>query len=581
MVSQGLKSQQIELWVAKLRSLVVGGSRQAIAQQVPALREELRQLAGDVEAEQTLGTQLQTILTQVAESLEPQRDLDAPLSDEQEQLRQMVEDFRPELTNLLATLDGQLTPEEKTLFKMTAELIENNCRQRQYENALQLLQQSWHKANEIQAEERRTAQRDEEQEQVAEEQEEEPIDLEPLVQAAARQLGNQLAPWGPVLTGSDQVQFAFYGTLLKKFLDAEEFLNALVLIQEWTNTAAALPAQSRERLISELITWEDGGDDATEPEWKAVDSACETIRQTLSGQDLGVAEILEAQRLLDLLPALIESTRAQIATRKGCRAAREQARKTLSESFAKIDKTLHASLQKALEQEAVLKDYISHREKKVAPEGYKAWLQELGEKVQAVQNKMTELAQALAKAAQEQETSEEETEDSADDLPHEIDSPAELLSTVPPLEGEDYVSYLEREAVTDFLGNNWLSQKALATLHQAFVQAEEDEVEDEGGGWTVTNDNPRVYFNDSAALDKAHRIIQKVKNKQTPQDAALGEGCSKPSWYGNMLEIRLTQGGTQLRLIANNLGNNQLEFTEIKSFHATGNSKLGYLNDYF
>ena len=48
-----------------------------------------------------------------------------------------------------------------------------------------------------------------------------------------------------------------------------------------------------------------------------------------------------------------------------------------------------------------------------------------------------------------------------------------------------------------------------------------------------------------------------------------------------MLEIRLTQGGTQLRLTANNLGNNQLAFAEVKSFHAAGDKKLGYLNSYF
>lgn len=40
------------------------------------------------------------------------------------------------------------------------------------------------------------------------------------------------------------------------------------------------------------------------------------------------------------------------------------------------------------------------------------------------------------------------------------------------------------------------------------------------------------------------------------------------------------KGGTQLRLIANNLGDSQIEFTEIKSFHASGDKKAGHLKDY-
>ncbi|MBE9006505.1 DUF4157 domain-containing protein [Fortiea sp. LEGE XX443] len=111
-------------------------------------------------------------------------------------------------------------------------------------------------------------------------------------------------------------------------------------------------------------------------------------------------------------------------------------------------------------------------------------------------------------------------------------------------------------------------------------EVNENESPEELKGWNVINDNPEVRFNDSAALDKAYAIIQAVKQGTEIKDAARDQGCSTPTWYGNMCEIRLTQGSTQLRLLAYNRGNGQLEFTTIGSFHATG-KKLGNLNDYY
>jgi hypothetical protein len=575
-MSEGTKIKDIEIWLTKLRKLLAMGSRRSIAEDMPGLQKELQSLAGDGELGKALGPQLKAVLAQLAEGLKTEVNLQEPLSEEEEQLQQMVHDFRPEVENLLTEIGPGLTPQEAAMFEMTQEIVANNCQLRQFENALQLLQQSWHKASEIQKEMRGPVEPPPEPE----------VDLEALVQAATQELGKLLAPWGPLLSPDDQIQFAFYASLLNQCLKKDEFGPALGLIGSWAGMIEELPRQHRERLLGELDQYESPAE-AQQPEWAKVQFACEAVRKELSGGKPKLANILESQKTLDAIPQLVQAAHAAIQERLRCellwKKDLEEATKSLKDVLNKLDKGLHGELQKQLLGESISQQYVELRKQKVAG-NYAALNRQLVGKVKAISVRMNQIAQALQKARDEDN---EKQKVEAENAPQEISDIGPLLLACVPAEGEDNNAYLGRKDVTDFLGNNWLSFDAQALLASALNPEppvgnndQDDVIDQEGGGWTVTNDNPRVYFTDRAALDKASAIIKKTKAGADPRKAATEEGCSTPTWYGDMLEIRLTQGGTQLRLIANNLGNKQLEFTEVKSFHAAGDKKAGNLKDY-
>jgi hypothetical protein len=577
------KIQEIKLWVEKLRKLLALGNKKSIAEDMPGLQKELQALAGEGALGEALGPQLQLVLGQLAEGLETQTDLGAELSSDEEQLQQMVEDFRPEVEDLLLEIDRDLSDQELAMFEMTREIIANNCKLRQFENALQLLQQTWHKASEIKKEAREPVR---------------PpmpaIDLAPLVQSAAKAVGEQMSAWTPFLDTDDRVQFALFASMLNRCLQEGAQGPALGLLGAWSEAMAQLPGPIRERILMEVEAFAPP-EQANPSESKPVRLACEKVRSLLSGGKTEIKDIQLAQQQLDLLPSLVKSAEEAIHERKRCEAQwasdLKAAVQAINKAMAEFAKELRPAIVKQVRLSEAWKNYGEISAEKVDgnQEGLSRRLAEASRAlcllVDSIGTTVTQQHEREQEASRKKEKEEEEN------APQEIDAIDELLRACQPFEKEDITSYMQRDDVTDFLGVNWLSIDAYGRLATTLSPKttthksggsnnNNDEDETLTGAWNVTGDDPRVYFTEKAALDKAIRIIKATKSGTDPRKAATDEGCSTPTWYGDMLEIRLTQGGTQLRLIAYNRGNGQLEFAEIKSFHSAGDKKAGKLSQY-
>ena len=342
--------------------------------------------------------------------------------------------------------------------------------------------------------------------------------LRKVVTLAAQSLADRMAPWRSVLEAGDLLPYVQLAALLRKHLDAERYEAALALQLTWSEAIDELPGALRHRILDDVhVIEQSAAAEGAAYAALAVDT-CAAVRQRLAPEDLEPADILAARALLP---------RVGVVVRQRCDALRAQERKIAEEQA-------------------------------------------------------TEAARRSAEAAAALERARREI---AEREPRQLDDTDALLARCPPGHDDTIGRYQQRADVVECMGRHWLSLEAYVALAavlapRAAASADAPAGPQEPRRWKVVDDNPRVRFTDSAALDKAAQIIRATCAGADPVTVARELGCSTPSWHGDMLEIRLTRGATQLRLIAMVVGPGALAFVEIKSFHAAGDSQAGHLKDY-
>jgi hypothetical protein len=220
--------EEVRQWIATLRQLLELRQGQPVDQTVETLREELSALSS---GESPLPSGVRKLLMELADTVATDvAQVDA------DQLR-MVEDFRQQLQALLVSLRPVLEPGEKKLQQAWLQLSAQSCQLRRYELALKVLQDAWHQAKAIEAEERMPDPERFPQQAV----------LKPGVERALQEL-DKLSNELDALEPGQQVEFVLMANLTHQSMTAGDHATALGLVGEWyRRVQAAIDAQGRQR----------------------------------------------------------------------------------------------------------------------------------------------------------------------------------------------------------------------------------------------------------------------------------------------------------------------------------------------
>lgn len=225
-------------WVRRARELLRLGTRSERPQEFEALGLEFEQLMKQSSVQELLPPDLGLAMGQLAQTLGSELNLSDELSSDQEEEKELVENFRVEFVRLQTSLAPVFSPAEASSFELALELADGQAGVRQFAAAMRVLQQAWHRLTGIRDEGRSGALAlgpavDDRRERREQERQKRIEDMQPRLTEASQRVAHSMARLEP-LSPEEKLQCSQYSIMLLQLMGRDRLEDALELLESWT-----------------------------------------------------------------------------------------------------------------------------------------------------------------------------------------------------------------------------------------------------------------------------------------------------------------------------------------------------------